>query len=212
MAKKGFLSRERTIPSAQIPSISKEEIASTSKNNPWSEQLPFMILEETSKSIRNASGRILLIKFNSPVEEQNPGTYLQECIIGLTNYLVNDVPGRDLVGLRNRNTENTQDKVVGISLHRRDLLNPDVVWPVLGKVIQSNGRFGLSARLEVHLDHVMMPAGNDRVRTKKCIVTVKAALNHLAYAFIIDTARVNCDPKYQSCRDGKGLKNLLKIS
>jgi len=54
------------------------------------------------------------MKFNSPVEEQNPVTYLKECITALTNYLVDDVPGRDLVDLRIRNTENVEDKVVGI--------------------------------------------------------------------------------------------------
>jgi len=169
-----------------------------------------------------ATGRRPLIKFNSPVEEQNPGTYLKECITALTDYLVNDVPGRDLVGLRIRNTENVEDKVVGISLRRRDQLTPDVVWAVLGKVIQSNSRFGLSDRLEVHLDHVSMPAGKGTVRAKgrslnvikKSIVTVKAALNCLAYALIIAMARVNGDPKYQSNRDGRGLKkpaeDLLK--
>jgi len=70
-----------------------------------------------------------------------------------------------LVGLRIRNTENVQDKVVGISFRRRDQLKPDVVWGVLGKVVQSNAGFGLCDRLEVHLDHVRMPAGN--VRTAK---------------------------------------------
>jgi len=39
MAKKVFLSRERAIPTAQIPSASRDEIASTSANNPLSEQL-----------------------------------------------------------------------------------------------------------------------------------------------------------------------------
>jgi len=52
------------------------------------------------------------------------------------------VPGRDLVDLRIRNTENVEDKVVGISLRRRDQLKPDVVWAVLAKFIQSNARFG----------------------------------------------------------------------
>jgi len=48
-------------------------------NNPLSEQLPFIIMDETSKSFPkfNATGRSQLIKFNSPVEEQNPGTYLK---------------------------------------------------------------------------------------------------------------------------------------
>jgi len=84
----------------------------------------------------------------------------------LKNYLVNDVPDRDVVGLRIRNIENVAGKVFGISLHRRDQFKADVVWAVLGKMIQSNARFGLSDRLEMHLDHVRMPAGNGGVRTK----------------------------------------------
>ena len=74
-----------------------------------------------------ATGRRFQIKFNSPVEEQNPGTYLKKCITALTNYLVNNVPVTGLVGLRNRNTENLEDKVVGINLRRREQLKPDVV-------------------------------------------------------------------------------------
>jgi hypothetical protein len=69
------------------------------------------------------------------------------------------------VGLRIRNTENVQDKVVGISLRPRDQLKYDV-WSILGKVIQSNARFALTDRPEVHLDHVRMPAGNGREKTK----------------------------------------------
>jgi len=78
--------------------------------------------------------------------------------------------------------------VLGISFRRRDQLKPDVVWSILGKVVQSNARFGLSDRLEVHLDHVRMPAGNGRMAEKtkgrslyvmsaikKSIVVVKAA-------------------------------------
>ena len=173
--------------------------------------------------------RILLNKFHSPVEEQNPRTYLKECITALTNYLVNEVPRIDLVGFRIRNTENVEDKLVGISLRRRDQLKPEVVWAVLGKVIQSNARFGLSDHLEVHLDHVRMPVGNGKTAEKskgrsldllsaikKSIVKVKAALNCLAYALIVAMARVIGDPKYQSYRDGRGLKkpveNLLKAS
>ena len=60
---------------------------------------------------------------------------------------MDEVPDRDLVGLRIRNTENVQDKVFGISLRRREQLKPDVVWDVFGKVIQSNARFVLSDRL-----------------------------------------------------------------
>ena len=88
----------------------------------------------------NTTGRSSLIKFIASGEDQNPTTYLRECIIALTKYLV-DVHDRDLVGQRIRNTQNVQDKVVGISLRHRDQLEPDVVWGVLGKVIQSNARF-----------------------------------------------------------------------
>jgi hypothetical protein len=102
----------------------------------------------------------LLIKFNSLGEEQEPTSYLGECIIGLTNFLFDQLPDRNMVGLTIRNTENVEDKVVGISQRRRDQLKPDVVWDVLGKVIQSNARFGLTDRLEVRKDHVRMPAGN----------------------------------------------------
>ena len=135
------------------------------------------------------------------------------------------MPGRELVGLRIRNTENVEDNVVGITLRHRDQLTPEVICAVLGKVIQSNARFGLSDRLEINLDLVRMPAGNEAEKTngrsltvmssiKKSIVTVNAALNYLAYALIIAMARVNRDPKYQSYRDGyvlkKPVEDLLK--
>lgn len=71
------------------------------------------------------------------------------------------------MALRIRNTENVQDKVVGISLQSSDHLKPDVVWSVLGKVIQSYTRFALTDRLEVYLDRVMMPVGNGREKTKE---------------------------------------------
>jgi hypothetical protein len=52
--------------------------------------------------------------------------------------------------------------VLGIGLRRRDQLKPDVVWQVLGKVIQSNAWFGLTDRLELRLDHLRMSVGNGR--------------------------------------------------
>jgi hypothetical protein len=44
-------------------------------------------MEETSKTFDkfNTTGRTLLIKFNSPGEEQEPTAYLQEFITSLTN-------------------------------------------------------------------------------------------------------------------------------
>ena len=238
MAKKLFLDRHREFPTSEVPSLTEErtepETVLPDRSSPDHEisvELPFEILDETSKSYPkfNATGRSLLIKFNPPREEQDPTTYLKECITGLTNYLVDEVPNRDMVGLTIRNTENVEDKVVGISLRRRDQLKPDVVWQVLGKVIQSNARFGLTDRLEVRLDHVRMPVGNGRnaektkgrsidvmSAIKRSIVVVKGAFLCLAHALIIAMARVNGDPKYAVYRHGKGLKEpveeLLKAS
>ena len=128
---------------------------------------------------------------------------------------------------RIRNTENVQDKVVGISSRRCDQFKPNVVWGVLGKVIQSNARFGLADRLEVHFDHFRMPAGNGREKTKgwsldvmsvikKSIVFVKATMYCLVHALIIAIARANGDPKYPYFRDGRGMKkpveDILKAS
>jgi hypothetical protein len=108
----------------------------------------------------------LLIKFNNPGEEQQPMTYLKECITALIEYLVREFPDRDMVVLSIRSTENLQDKAIGISLRRRTQLKPDVVWSVLDKVVQSNARFDLTDRLEVHLDHVRMPAANGREKRR----------------------------------------------
>jgi hypothetical protein len=133
MAKKMILNRARAIPTTETPSVSREDIApSSSRNIPASdtpEQLLCRILDETFIPFLkfNMTGRSLLIKFNSTGEEQDPATYLKLCITALTNYLVDKVPDRDLVGLRIRNTENLQDKMVGISLRRRDQLKADVV-------------------------------------------------------------------------------------
>ena len=188
-------------------------------------------MDETSKSFPkyNATGRSLPIKFNSPGKEEIHATYLMECTTALTNYILDDVPGRDLLDLRIRNTENLQDKLVGISLRRRDQLKPDVVWGILAKVIQSNARFALSDRLEVHLDHVRMPAGKGRMAEKtkggsfdvmsaikKSIVRVKAAVNCLAYALLIAMTRINGDPKYKSYNKvyelNKPVEELLDFS
>jgi hypothetical protein len=64
-------------------------------------QLPFKLLDETSKHFLKfkATGRSVLIKFNSPSEEQDPAEYLKECVTALTDYLAGEVPRRDLVGL-----------------------------------------------------------------------------------------------------------------
>ena len=83
---------------------------------------------------------------------------------------------------------------------------------MLGKVIQSNARFGLTDRLDVHLDHVRVPVGNSIaaektkgrtlsvLRSIKKSTVVKAALLCLAHAIIIAMVGVNGDPKYRQKR------------
>jgi hypothetical protein len=108
-------------------------------------------------------------------------------------------------------------------------LKPAVVWDVLGKIIQSNARFGLTDRLEVHVDHVRLPAVNGKrpeetkgrsidvtIAIKRSIVVVKAPFLCLAHALVIAMARVNGDPKYKSYRNGylldEPVDELLKAS
>ena len=85
-----------------------------------------------------------------------------------------------------------------------------MVWDVLGKAIQSNARFGLTDRLEVHLDHMRMTTGYGKgaektkglsltvlSAIKRSIVFVNAAFLCLAHALIIAMALVNGDSKYK---------------
>jgi hypothetical protein len=125
------------------------------------------------------------------------------------------------------NTTNVQDKVVGISLKRHDQLKPDVVWDVVWKVIQNNARFGLTDRLEVHLDHIMMPAGDGKGAEKKgrqltvlrvikkSIVIVHSQFLCFAHSVIIAMTRENVDTGYTSYRKGNKLdqpdEDLLKV-
>jgi hypothetical protein len=109
----------------------------------------------------------------------------------------------------------------------QDQFKPDVVWDVVRKVIQSNARIGLSEHLEVHLDHVGMPAANGRRAEKtkersfdvlsaaKKSIVVKAAFLCLAHEIVIAMDWVNGDPKYtyrNGYQLGKPVEELLKAS
>jgi hypothetical protein len=97
MAKKLILNRSRAMEAA----LSRADNVAPSSSGTRAEsetniELPFRILDETSKNFPkfNTTGRSLLIKFNNPGEEQQPMTYLKECITALTDYLVREVPDR----------------------------------------------------------------------------------------------------------------------
>jgi len=90
-------------------------------------------------------------------------------------------------------------------------------------MIQSNAKFGLGDRLEVHLDHVRVLAGIgkraektkrrsfDVIRAvKKSIVRIMVALNCLLLHILSLWLSVNSDPKHQSHKDGYVLKKLLE--
>ena len=122
--------------------------------------------------------------------------------------------------VRIRNTENVHDKLIGISFRRRDQMKTDLIWGVLSKVIQRNAMFGLTDRLEVKLDHVIIPVGKGKSpekttgrsldvlsSIKRSIVAVNAAFLCLAHVLIIAVAQINGDPKYASYRRGRCIKN-----
>jgi hypothetical protein len=120
MAKKLILNRPRAMNAAlhrddNVVPLSSRISTESETNN----ELPFRILDETSKYFPkfNTTGRSLLIKFNNPSEEQQPMTYLKECITALTEYLVREVPDRDLVGLSIRNTENLGIRLQALVYH-----------------------------------------------------------------------------------------------
>lgn len=80
-------------------------------------QLPCMVWRGRTNICQPVTvPRSLLMKLNFPCEEQEQTVYLWECITVLTDWLFDDVSGRVVVGLKIRNTENIQDRVVGISL------------------------------------------------------------------------------------------------
>jgi len=112
---------------------------------------------------------------------------------------------------------------VGITFRRREQLKSDVVWGVLGKIVQSNSMFGLSDHLEMNLDHVRMRAGNYRTAEKtkgrsldvmsaikNNIEVVKAAFLCLAHALINPVSKINRDRKYALYRDDKCLKKPVE--
>ena len=111
-----------------------------------------------------------------------------------------------------------------INFRRCDKFEPDLVWDVLCKVVQSNARIDLTDHLEVHLDHIRMPVDNGKTAEKtkgrlvhvlsaiqKIIVFMKAALLCLAHSLIIATARFHGDSKYPSYRDSGVLKKVEEI-
>ena len=103
-------------------------------------------------------------------------------------------------------------------MQRRGQFKPDAVSDVIENVIRSSFSFGLTARLEVHLDHLRMSVGNGKMDEKtkgrslvilsaiEIIIVEKENFACLVDALIILKAGVNGDPKYKLCTNGKYLQ------
>ena len=99
----------------------------------------------------------------------------------------------------------------------------DSIFEIFPDVIQSNARFSMTDRLEVHLDHVRMPAGNGKLAKKtkersldvmsaiKKGIVVKTEVLCYGHALIIAMNRVNGDPKYALYRQGKCMKKSVEV-
>jgi hypothetical protein len=94
----------------------------------------------------------------------------------LFEYALRDCDDSDMVGVTTRNEVNEQDKPVGFSFRRKDPVSRDVIWNVLGRVAQSNARFGAMDRLIVTVHSVMMPVGFGGIKTKGRQLSVMAHL------------------------------------
>jgi hypothetical protein len=125
-----------------------------------------------------------------------------------------------MVGITIRNEVNEQDKPVGFSFRRKDQVSRDVIWNVLGRVAQSNSRFGATDKLVIVVHSVKMPVGFGGIKTKgrqlsvlahlkRSIIEVKAEQNCLAHALIIAIARLNDDPNYKSYRQGNKIHSVV---
>jgi hypothetical protein len=120
-----------------------------------------------------------------------------------------------MVGITISNTENVQDKAIGLSFRRKDQLSEEVLWSVFDRVTQSNARFGALDCLLMVVHSVKMPVafGKNAIKTKgrplsvmahlkKSIVEVRAEQNCLAHALLIAIARLTNGPNYKAYRQG----------
>jgi hypothetical protein len=82
-----------------------------------------------------------------------------------------------MVGVTIRNEVNEHDKPVGFSFRRKDQVSRDVIWNVLGRVAQSNARFGAMDRLIVTVHSVNMSVGfGGGIKTKGRQLSVRRAI------------------------------------
>jgi hypothetical protein len=139
-----------------------------------------------------------------PSDDTDPVTHFLASV-ELFEYALRDCSDSDMVGITIHNEVNVQDKAIGISFRRKDQVSGEVIWNVLGTVVQYNARFNDMDKLVVVVHSVKMPVGFGGVKTKgrplsvmahlkRIIIEVKAEQNCLVHALIIAIARLNNDP------------------
>ena len=171
----------------------------------------FEIVREIRRQYRriNTTGTQQTVRLNpSSSPDANPIEHFLASVNDLFEHALRDVGDGDMVGIAIHNEYNQNDKPIGISFRRRNLLSVDAIWSVFGKVTQSNARFNALDTLTV-VHSVTMPGGfgqrGDGIKTmgrpisvmthlKKNIVQVTSETNCLAHALIISIAKTTKDP------------------
>jgi hypothetical protein len=175
----------------------------------------FTIDGEINRQYRrfNTVGTQLTIRLLPPSDDTDPVTHFLASVNELFEYALRDCSDPDMVGITIRNEVN-EDKPIWFSFRRKDQVSREVIWNVLGRVAQSNARFGAMDRLIVVVHPVKMPVrfgGGTKTKgrqlsvmthLKKSIIEVKAEQNCLAHALVTAIAKLNIDPDYQSYRKG----------
>jgi hypothetical protein len=156
-------------------------------------------------------------------------SHFQASVSDLFDYALRDSEDSDIVGITITNTENIEDKAIGLSFRRKDHLSEELLWSVFDKLTQSNARLGALDKLRMAVHSVKMPVGfgKNAIKTKcrplsvmahlkKSIVEVRAEQNCLAHVLIITIARLTNDPNYKAYRHGRKIlpvvKNLLETT
>jgi hypothetical protein len=137
----------------------------------------------------------------------------------LCEYSLRDLNGGDMVGISIRNEDNHQDRPIGPSFRRRDLISRDLLWNMFERATQANARFNALATLTFAVDSVRMAVGfGDRVlrsrgrplsvmaNLKRSIAKVVTEENCLAHALVFAVVTLANDP---DCKAAHGRNYIL---
>ena len=167
----------------------------------------FTVQNEITRRYRciNAERRQLRARLTSPPPTSSAARYFADSVDKLFEYLLHDLQPSDMVGISIQNSDNQQDRPIGLSFRRREQVSRGVLWSVLEKVMPSNARYQALDTLTFHVHSVKMPVGFGKAGTskgrslsvmahlKRSIVEVNAEENWLAQALVIAIGKVAND-------------------